>query len=90
MTLVVNETLDEYGKPFITIKSPKYKASFIIYKSHDGFGHFKIRLDKGKVPKELDSAYTGIKLAMSSVVSFIEKSSNSKTVRTEAYYEENH
>lgn len=89
-TLLVVEDVDEFGKPTFIIKSDKMKAEAVVYKSNDGFAHFKIRWTKGPTPKALSGSYTGSQLALKAAIKYIEQMKQTKTQRTETYYEENH
>lgn len=86
----VEESLDEFGKPTLLICTPKFKADFIVKKSNDGFSFFQIVTNKGRVPKELSGFYTTLYNAKDSVLSYINKSKESATVRRDKTYEENH
>lgn len=90
MIMAEVESVDEFGKPKIEITSDKSKSKFIIYKSNDGFAHFKVKYDKGVIPKELSGAYTGLGLARDAVFTYERGMNFTKKARTEKYYEENH
>lgn len=86
----IEETLDDFGKPTLSISSPKFKGKFIIYKSNDGFSFFKVKMTVGKVAKELEGAYSTMYKAKDAVEFYINKSKASPSVRRDKTYEENH
>lgn len=86
----VDETVDDFGKPMYRITTPKMKSEVVVYKSNDGFAHFKIKWTKGATPKKLTGSYTGLREALKDVTQYISTMATTKTQRTETYYEENH
>lgn len=88
--MVVDEIVDEFGKPGYKITTDKMKAYAIIYKSNDGFAHYRVKWSKGATPKELSGAYTGMGKALEAVTSHLNRKPMTRNQRTEKYYEENH
>lgn len=89
-TTSVEESLDEWGKPILKIKSPKFKQTFTVRKSNNGFSFFEVAVQKGKVPKEIGGTYTTLYKAQDALLSYIDRSKESLITRRDKTYEENH
>jgi len=89
-TISVEEGLDDWGKVTLTVSSPKFNHKFSVNKTNDGFSFFEVGVTKGKVPSELSSRYTTAYLAKDAIVTYINKSRESPSVRRDKNYRENH
>lgn len=74
--------------PKVTVTSPKYKTPFIIEKEESGFIFYRVRLEKGAVPKPLTGNYTSMQAGVDAVVKFISTAKETNGARTE-YFREN-
>lgn len=85
----VESLLDEDRRPYYKVTSPKFKASFVVKKSEDGFCHYSISLEgtSGKLPRILKSQFTRPDIALRELHSYINSADESKAVRRDNYQE---
>ena len=89
MAIEITEELDEFGSPIVFIRDPeKVKTTYSVYKGHNGFSFFEIRLSEGRAPKELQGQYTNQKDAEKAVCRYLEKRPKSAIVRRDENAEE--
>ena len=82
MAIEINEELDVFGSPVVYIKDlEKSKSTYRVVKGQNGFAFYEIAIDKGSVPKELQSQYTSHKAAENAVCRYLERKPKSATVK---------
>ena len=80
----VKETL-ENDSPVLTIMdTEKTASSFKISRKHPTSSFFTISSEKGKVPAELDGAFTGLRLAEEAVIKYLKKAKPTATAKRNA------
>lgn len=82
MAIDITEELDTFGSPIVYIKDPEKSAStYSVVKGQNGFSFFEIAIDRGQVPKSLQSQYTNHKDAERAVCRYLELKPKSATVK---------
>lgn len=88
--LKIEETLDDSGKPKLTVSSTKSRSHFIIEKSNDGFAFFMIKSSKGQTPFMLEGKFTSLEAALKKIKAYLNSYKESPSVRRDRVYKENH
>jgi hypothetical protein len=90
MTLAVNEKVDAFGKPLIEYTTDKRKSPIYVYKAHEPGAFFRIRVEKGPLPKCLEGQYTSLRLAKKAVEEYLRTVKKSDAKRVSDNWEERH
>lgn len=82
MAATVNEIPAEKfgGNPRWEITSDKFNHTFSVEKSFDGFVFYRVAINKGSLPAELQGMYTRASDAVKAVVAYEQNASPSATV----------
>lgn len=82
MAIEINEEVDTFGSPIIYIKDEsKSTSTYRVQKGQNGFAFYEIGIDRGSVPKCLQSQYTNLKDAEKAVVRYLEVRPKSSIVK---------
>jgi len=82
MAIEINEELDTFGSPIVYIKdAEKSTSTYRVVKGQNGFSFYEVAIDRGSVPKELQSQYTSHKAAEKAVCRYLERKAKSPTVK---------
>lgn len=68
------------GKPRVDIHSDKYKQTFTVDKTEDGFIFYEVRVSKGSVPAQLQGKFSRMSDAVKAVEHYIKYAPVSKAV----------
>lgn len=84
--LIVTE--DNKEGTLMTVRSPKRKVEYTIYKPNDGFSMFKIKSDNGSIPEHLSGSYTSRKSALKDLVYWLEHAKESNEAKWDRMFGE--
>ena len=83
----VKEVIDSEGSVRFIVKSDKFKATFEVKKSNNGYAQFEIGVSKGTPPKALQGVYTKADYALEALKRHINNSKNSLAVSRDKRYD---
>lgn len=67
----VEQTLDDFGKPFFTVQTDKAVEPYYIRKSNDGFIFYEIRTKSGKIAADLAGKYSSSVAALEALEKYV-------------------